>query len=394
MDKPVFPDYTNSIVNFSCSILKHFGVPVRHNSLPAADAVLAGNYKHVVVLLLDGLGVNILEKQLSPDAFLRRQLLTPYSSVFPPTTTASTTSMLSGLTPIEHGWLGWDVYFKQIDKTVTCFWGTVADTKEPAAPFSAARKYLPYKEIHQQINEANARVPGDGSPVHADLVFPFGPKPFPKIDDWVAEIKRQATQDTRTFTYAYWENPDHDLHFNGTDNPVVHKTVLDLNARIEKLCSELTDTVVFVTADHGHIDVTNECYETDFPELTKMFIRRASIEPRGTSFFIKPEYLKSAVSPGKADYAPGHDTLFACEFERLFGNDYVLFTRDEVFEKQIFGTGEPNAELTGIGDYVAVAVGHRTLYPTKFMYDKHFKSHHAGMTADEMTIPLICWKSR
>lgn len=373
MNSPVFPDYTNSIVNFSCSILKHFGVPVHHNTLPAADEVLAGNYKHVVVLLLDGLGVNILEKHLSPDAFLRRHLLTPYSSVFPPTTTASTTSMLSGLTPVEHGWLGWDVYFKQIDKTVTCFLGTIADTKEPAAPFSAARKYLPYKEIHQQINEANA----DGS-VSADLVFPFGPKPFPKIDDWFAEIKRQATQNMRTFTYAYWENPDHDLHFNGTDSPVVHKTVLELNARIEQLCSELTDTVVFVTADHGHIDVTNECYETDFPELTKMFIRSPSIEPRGTSFFIKPEYL----------------TVFPREFERLFGNDYVLFTRDEVFEKQIFGTGEPNAELTGIGDYVAVAVGHRTLYPTKFMYDKHFKSHHAGMTADEMIIPLICWKDR
>lgn len=413
MDKPVFPDYSNSIVNFSCSILKHFGVPVRHNTLPAADAVLAENYKHVAVLLLDGLGINILEKHLAPDAFLRSNLLTAYSSVFPPTTTASTTSMLSGLTPIEHGWLGWDVYFRQIDKTVTCFFGTVADTKEPAAPFSAAHKYLPYKEIHQQIIEANARVPGDGSvvppgSVSADLVFPFGPEPFPKIDDWFAEIKRQATQNTRTFTYAYWENPDHDLHYTGTDSPVVHKTVLDLNARIEKLCSELTDTVVFVTADHDHIDVENECYETDFPEFAKMFIRQPSIEPRGTSFFIKPEYMKPAGSPrkedcadspekadsasssGKTDPAPGHETVFAREFERLFGDDYVLFTRDEVYEKQIFGTGEPNAELTGIGDYVAVAVGHRTLYPTKFMYGKNFKSHHAGMTADEMIIPLIC----
>lgn len=405
MDKPVFPDYTNSIVNLSCSILKHFGVPVRHNTLPLADDALAGNYRHVVAILLDGLGMNILEKHLAPDSFLRRNLLTAYSSVFPPTTTASTTSMLSGLTPIEHGWLGWDVYFKQIDKTVTCFSGTVADTKVPAAPFHVTYKYLPYKSIHTLINEANAGTdsePGDGS-VCADLVFPFGPKPFPNIDDWIAEIKRQASLDKRTFTYAYWENPDHDLHSKGGDSPIVHEIVQDLNARIEKLCSELTDTIVFVTADHGHIDVENECYETDFPELEKMFIRQPSIEPRGTSFFIKPEYLKPACSPGKADSAdcpekadcaPGHDTVFAREFERLFGNDYVLFTHDEVFEKQIFGTGEANENLTGIGDYVAAAVGHRTIYPTKFMYGKNFKSHHAGMTEAEMKIPLICWKSR
>lgn len=381
MKQPIFPDYTNSIMNLSCSVLNHFGVPVKHNTLNAADKVLQKNYKHVVVILLDGLGVNILEKHLEPSAFLRKHLLTEYSSVFPPTTTASTTSMLSGLSPIEHGWLGWDVYFEQENKTVTCFSSTIADTKIPAADYHVAHKYLPYKKIDEQINEANP----DGS-VEAKIVFPFGPRPFPKIDDWFAEIKRHASCEKRTFTYAYWENPDHNLHRFGTDNKLVHETVVDLNTRIEKLCSELNDTAVFVTADHGHTDVTNECYETDFPEFAKMFIRSPSIEPRGTSFFVKKEYLlpadSSAITEG--------DSIFAKEFKRLFGNDYVLFSRDEVFEKQIFGPGEPNKNLTGIGDYVAAALGSRTIYPTKYMYEKNFKSHHAGMSKEEMIIPLIC----
>ncbi|MBQ0167955.1 MAG: alkaline phosphatase family protein [Treponema sp.] len=335
MDKPVFPDYTNSIVNFSCSILKHFGVPVRHNTLPAADAVLEGNYKHVVVLLLDGLGVNILEKHLSPDAFLRRHFLTGYSSVFPPTTTASTTSMLSGLTPIEHGWLGWDVYFEQIDKIVTCFFNTLQGTTTPAADFDVARTFLPYDSIHTLIN--NAREPGDGSVVPvADLVFPFGPKPFPGIDDWFAEIKRQTTLDTRTFTYAYWENPD-----------------------------------------HGHTDETRVNLEEDYPEIWKMLVRPPSLEHRGISFYVKDEYK----------------TLFASEFERLFGSDYVLFTREEALEKELFGPGEPNANLTGIGDYIAAAVGEKTLYPSRTLCMRTFKSQHAGMTEAEMKIPLIVWKS-
>lgn len=376
MDKPVFPDYTNSIVNFSCSILKHFGVPVRHNTLPAADAVLEGNYKHVVVLLLDGLGVNILEKHLSPDAFLRRHFLTGYSSVFPPTTTASTTSMLSGLTPIEHGWLGWDVYFEQIDKIVTCFFNTLQGTTTPAADFDVARTFLPYDSIHTLIN--NAREPGDGSVVPvADLVFPFGPKPFPGIDDWFAEIKRQTTLDTRTFTYAYWENPDHDMHMYGTEDPTVHNAILDLNARIEKLCSELTDAVVFVTADHGHTDETRVNLEEDYPEIWKMLVRPPSLEHRGISFYVKDEYK----------------TLFASEFERLFGSDYVLFTREEALEKELFGPGEPNANLTGIGDYIAAAVGEKTLYPSRTLCKRTFKSQHAGMTEAEMKIPLIVWKS-
>ena len=52
-----------------------------------------------------------------------------------------------------------------------------------------------------------------------------------------------------------------------------------------------------------------------------MFVRTPSIEPRGTSFFVKEEYLKPAENP-----------IFAREFQRLFGNDYVLFSRKEVFE--------------------------------------------------------------
>lgn len=385
MNQPVFPDYTNSIMNLSCSFLNHFGAPVKHNTLPYVDKILSKGYKHVVAILLDGFGVNILEKHLEPEAFLRKHLLTEYSSVFPPTTVASTTSMLSGLSPVEHGWLGWDVYFEQEDTTVTCFFNTIADTQTPAASYNIPHKYFHYKKIDEQINEANP----DGS-VEAEIVFPFGPRPFPEIDDWFAEIKRHASCDKRTFTYAYWENPDHNLHRYGTESEEVHKVIADLNARIEKLCSELSDTVVFITADHGHTDVNNECYETDFPEFAKMFARTPSIEPRGTSFFVKEEYLKPADNTEVNSADPEKNTIFAREFQRLFGNDYVLFSRKEVFEKQIFGTGEPNKNLTGIGDYVAAAIGSRTIYPTKYMYDKGFKSHHAGMTESDMKIPLIC----
>lgn len=33
-----------------------------------------------------------------------------------PTTVAATTSVMSGLQPIEHAWLGWDCYYPQVDK--------------------------------------------------------------------------------------------------------------------------------------------------------------------------------------------------------------------------------------------------------------------------------------
>ena len=60
--------------------------------------------------------------------FLYRNMLKEISSVVPATTTASTTSMLTGLTPVEHGWLAWDLYFKKEDKIVTMFTNKIKDT--------------------------------------------------------------------------------------------------------------------------------------------------------------------------------------------------------------------------------------------------------------------------
>ncbi|MBR4825886.1 MAG: alkaline phosphatase family protein [Spirochaetaceae bacterium] len=366
MNEPCFPDYENSILNFSCSILNHYGVKVKHPTLPLADKLLEGNFKHVVVLLLDGLGVNILQKHLAPDAFLRQNLLCEYSSVFPPTTTASTTTMLSGLSPIEHGWLGWDVFFEQEDKSVTCFTNNLTGTETPAASYNVVRKYFPFKNIALQISETGR--------ADAGIIFPFGEKPFAKLDDWFGEIKRRCSSGGRTFTYAYWGQPDSYMHKNGTDAAVVHRCVSGLNRRVEALCKSLKDTLVFVTADHGHNDITRDYYVENYPDFAKMLVRRPVIEPRAASFYVKDEYK----------------AVFADEFNRLFGNDYMLFTKQQVFERQLFGSGEPHKNLTGIGDFVAAATGTRTMFWNKDA--KPFKSHHAGIRRDEMIIPLIAYK--
>ena len=60
----VFPDYNNSLVNLSSSILTAFGVEPDEPTLRSVDDILARDYKNVVLLLLDGMGVSIMEKHL------------------------------------------------------------------------------------------------------------------------------------------------------------------------------------------------------------------------------------------------------------------------------------------------------------------------------------------
>ena len=77
--------------------------------------------KNVVTILCDGMGSNILDRMLDKDSFLIKNRLKTITSVFPATTVAATLSMLTGLNPCETGMLGWDMYYKDIDKTITVF---------------------------------------------------------------------------------------------------------------------------------------------------------------------------------------------------------------------------------------------------------------------------------
>lgn len=89
------PDYDNCIVNLSNSILKAFGAETSAPTLKLADKLLEKEYKNVIVLLMDAMGISILEKHLEPDGFLRSHLAGAYSSVFPPTTVAASKSLLA-----------------------------------------------------------------------------------------------------------------------------------------------------------------------------------------------------------------------------------------------------------------------------------------------------------
>ena len=55
-------DYDHSILSISNSLLQHFNVEHKYKSLSSLDNILAENYKNVVLLILDGMGIDIMKK--------------------------------------------------------------------------------------------------------------------------------------------------------------------------------------------------------------------------------------------------------------------------------------------------------------------------------------------
>jgi predicted AlkP superfamily pyrophosphatase or phosphodiesterase len=358
-----YPDYSNSLVNLASSILKHYGAEYRHPSLPVFDKLLMNNYKNVVVLLFDGMGTDALEHHLDTESFLRKHLITDISSVFPPTTTAATTSIESGLTPAEHGWIGWCLYFKEIDKLVNIFPNTIKGSDDAAADYHVAGTILPYRKVISRINETgNAK---------AYSVSPFGTNKVTKLDELFAEVLRLCNQDGRKYIYSYWEEPDVTMHLSGSYDNNVTLLLQDINDRIEKLCTDLEDTLVIVTADHGHINTKYKIL-TDYPELLNMMERPASIESRAACFFIKDEYMN----------------LFADEFHRVMGDDFLLLSKQEIKKSKIFGYGIIHPRFEDfIGDYIAIALSDKGIVYSE--QSRQYASNHAGMTKQEMMVPFI-----
>ena len=100
-----YPDYENCIVNLAASVLQEFGADTGETKgLAACKELFAKQYKNIVVLLLDGMGISVMEKNLKRSGFFRSHLLHTYSSVFPwtPVNILQSTPGLAGIVTIRQ----------------------------------------------------------------------------------------------------------------------------------------------------------------------------------------------------------------------------------------------------------------------------------------------------
>jgi len=359
-------DYEDCLVNLSSSILKEFGVQPKHSTLKDVDEILAKkDWKKIVVMLYDGLGSSILEKHLSEDSFLRSHKKRDFSSVFPATTVASTTSFLSGLEPCEHCWLGWEMYFKEHDEIVTLFLNTLKDSTIKATKKTREYEDMNYKSILDRINEETS--------YSAYYAWPFDAEnPCPTLKDVHERVEKLCKEDGKKFIYAYCENPDAIMHETGIDSVQTKNVIDELERETARLCSRLEDTLVIVVADHGH--VKNKFLTlTDYPEIYGMLQRMISIETRAFAIYIKDDV---------------EHEFFEEKFNEVLGDKFELVKKDDVISRKMFGSGIPSERFESyIGDYLAVAKGDFCMRDNK--NGPIFMSIHGGDSEEEVKIPVI-----
>lgn len=369
-----YPDYNNSIVNLVCSLLKYYNVKdIKHNTISQVDKILEERKpRNVVLMLFDAMGISILNRYKDQSPFIRSHIIRTLSSTFPPTTVAATTSVFTGLTPLETGWLGWITYFKEVDQNVVTFLNTIQNTKIPAAAHHLAHTTIPYHSILEQINA-----------VHKDVICSTI-APYNVIENHPSFISKAVThscdtilnlckKDQKNFIYCYCDNPDDKMHEVGVDAkeciaPII--TLIDTN--LKRLSESVDDdTVIFVIADHSQIN-SKWFFISDYPDLQSLIVRNHSMEFRAATFWVKE----------------GKNEEFVQTFKKHFKDHFILMTHKEFLESGLLGSGVPHPRTDGfIGDFVAISTDEYCIDDVR--KDKTLIGIHAGLTKEEMEVPLI-----
>ncbi len=356
------PDYTNTGVNAVSSIAAYFHCPIPHPTLPCLDQWLKKGYRKVVLMLFDGLSVDLLAHTLPEDSFLRRHTAHVLSAVYPSTTANATTCIECGVSPREGGWLGWTLYFPQIQKPVDVF--TNRSNGEAAADFDVAERFIPRDMIFPRITAA-----GDAK---GCSVSAFGDVKISSLDGLFSAVLSLAQDEERRYVYTYWGDPDHTMHMDGCYAPSIQRIVKDIDRRIENLSRQLNDdTLLLVTADHGLVDGEFHYLEEDAPELLEMLAHEPTMESRAVSFHVKPEYAAA----------------FPAAFEKRFGGHFLLLSRED-FIRDYLGDGPIRPCVYDfVGEWVALALDAWCIQDRRG--DHELKGVHAGLTEQEMKVPLI-----
>ena len=364
----------NCLVNLSNSILKHFGVEPFHDSIPEIDELLKG-HKKVVAVLFDGMGQNIVRKHFKENSFIRSHYVTTINSTYPPTTSAATTSFLTGKYPIETGWLAWTEYFKDYDKNIILFRSIDYNTGElliKDGEQGIADKYFPNKKIVELIKDKGI----NAYYVMKYPIQPDGPKDL--LMDGVSKLSKVLKENDKCFIYFYWDATDQMMHEHGIDSWQVKYQVNKAQKFLKKVTKQNPDTLFILLADHGHINVKyfDICEKEDIYSLLS---KPLTLEKRTPSFFVKE----------------GKQEEFKKLFNQYYGEYFELLSKQEVIDIKLFGEGKPaEGVLDTFGDFVAISMKEYGIYASKELYRiDTFKGNHAGGTNKERLIDISIFKN-
>lgn len=354
----------------------------------AVPFALAPN-RDVVVLLIDGLGANLLgrHRDLAPTLHARATHI--IAAGFPATTATSLSTLAIGAPCGSHGIIGYSFGLPEQGSGRRLF--NSLRWRFDSARGADARDALPPRELQQRASRLE-QFAAAGIDVHyvapgyqersglTRASFRAGgafhdASTIDEVRSGVLEVAALPGPQ-RNFVYAYYPDLDAAGHIFGPESPEWKGELIKVDALVADLLSALPSTMtLLVTGDHGMIAAGHAVDLDAEKELASGVILVAG-EAR-----VRHVYTESAAATGDV-----HE-----RWAGTLGEHARVVMKEQALDEKWFGPTPPSADIERrIGDVIAVAEGTSVLLrPLGEPDESTMVGHHGAWTEDEQLVPLI-----
>ncbi|CAN5747183.1 MAG: alkaline phosphatase family protein [Ilumatobacteraceae bacterium] len=364
MPAPLLPDYAGANVRGIVPAL--LGPATWAGALPPWFPQGVDGADQIVLLILDGLGWNQLVERRALMPAVAAMTGGPISTVAPTTTATALSSITTGLTPAEHGLLGYRILLG----------GEVLNVLRWTAGGSDRRRSRPPVDVQPFPAFLGHAVPVVSPADLQGTAFTEAHLRGSRGVGWRAasaiavEVRQQLAAGAR-FVYAYYGGIDKTAHERGFGE------FYDAELRFaDRLVADVLDAlpagaVLLVTADHGQVDVGDRIIEPDADLLA--MVAQQSGEGRFRWWHARPG---AAADLAKAANDRYEDVAWVVD-------------RQQVLDEHWFGPAMAAPMAARLGDVALVAFADVSFNDPADSGPFPLICRHGSLTPAEVLVPFL-----
>ncbi|GAA3230660.1 nucleotide pyrophosphatase/phosphodiesterase family protein [Actinocorallia longicatena] len=356
-----------SLADLSASVLASLGVPGSDNVLDLPELPRA------CVLLIDGLGWELLRAHPAETPFLSSLAGKPLTAGFPATTVTSLSSLATGLPPGAHGMFGYQIAVPGEGRLLNCLrWD---DGRTDPALFQSRPTVYGRANAAGVVSSYVAAGAYYGTGFNEAITRGVRYVPADSLGQLVARAEEALTG--RAHVTVYHADLDSTGHMYGAGSATWRHQLRFVDTLAERIAEILpAGTALYVTADHG---MTNPRDRVDVDALPEL---REGVALLGGEARARHVYAAEGAAADVLDAWTGV----------LSGRAWVM-SREEAVAEGCFGAVAPE-HLPRIGDVVAVPYASLAIVATESdPFQSSLIGMHGSLVPEEQLVPLL-WTTR
>jgi len=330
-----------------------------------------------ILLLIDGLGADVLESYASAMPTISRLARHGVvSTAFPSTTATSLATLTTGTLPGVHGMLGYTVQvprsggrilnaLKWDERVDPINWQPVPTLFERAV---AQGIHVSHVAAKRYENSGFTRAVFRGAQYRGANV----------VTDLIAQTK-DALKRTPSFVYLYMNDLDVAGHSDGVGSEKWLAALSMIDHTLANLLKEMPEgTRIWLTSDHGMINVGEKIVlGEDNPLLENISVIGG--EPRARHLYLNADHDSSSARNDVAGI-----------WQQFLGDKAIVFTREQALINNLFGDVVTADAIDRMGEVIAVAQGTVVLIdPSRIDKEGAMVGHHGADSEIETKVGLL-----